>query len=273
MAADSLRDELMTLPGVAEAEVDAEGGAPSGVRVKLLPDADPQRVGSEVQRVLASHGMRSRVAPDDESIAPVVSLPFAPAAVPPRPEAPPPTPEAIAPPRPASEPPRVEPVVVAAPMEVVQTAARRPVERAADVPGREQASTPRAAEPAPVAPERPAPGAAGTGRGLTLASLAYEESPEGVIVTAVADDGQRFSRRAAAPSDEAVSSAVVAAVGALAEGRPQRLLWVSAAVVDGTEVVTVVIEKADGSRVAGAAIVRAAKAYAVARAAFVALRG
>jgi hypothetical protein len=66
---------------------------------------------------------------------------------------------------------------------------------------------------------------------------------------------------------------VVAAVGALAEGRPQRLVWVSAAMVDGSEVVTVVVEKSDGTRVAGAAIVRAAKAYAVARAAYAALRG
>jgi hypothetical protein len=43
--------------------------------------------------------------------------------------------------------------------------------------------------------------------------------------------------------------------------------------VDGSEVVTVVVEKSDGTRVAGAAIVRAAKAYAVARAAYAALRG
>jgi hypothetical protein len=93
-----------------------------------------------------------------------------------------------------------------------------------------------------------------------------------VTVTAVAEDGQRFSRRAAATTDEAVGAAIVAAVGALAEGKPQRMLWMSAATVEGSEVVTVVVEKTDGTRVAGAAIVRAAKAYAVARAAFVALR-
>jgi hypothetical protein len=93
-----------------------------------------------------------------------------------------------------------------------------------------------------------------------------------VTVTAVAEDGQRFSRRAAATTDDAVGAAIVAAVGALAEGKPQRMLWMSAATVEGSEVVTVVVEKTDGTRVAGAAIVRAAKAYAVARAAFVALR-
>lgn len=249
MASDSLRDELMALPGIADAEVDAEDGSPSGVRVRLQPDADPQVIGAMVQRVLASHGMRSRVAGDHDDLAPVVSLPFAPGAVPPRPEAPPPTPEAIAPARPSSDPPR------------------------ADDTGGEPSPVAEIPERGPEDAEPPAVKArddSGTGR--TLAALAYEEAADGVTVTAVAEDGQRFSRRASAITDEAVAAAIVAAVGALAEGRPQRLLWVSAATVEGSEVVTVVVEKTDGARVAGAAIVRAAKAYAVARAAFVALR-
>lgn len=242
MAADNLREELMALPGVADAEVEADGEATSGVRVRLHPDADAVRVGAEVQRVLASHGMRSRVAGDD--LAPVVSLPLAPAEIPPRPEAPPPLPEAVA--------------------EVATSGAPEPV---AD-PGEEL----------PAAEGSPAESDVVSSDGLegsrpSLASLAYEESIEGVIVTAVASDGQRFSRRAADTTDAAVSAAVAAAVGALAEGRPQRLLWVGSETVDGSVVVTVVLEKTDGTRVAGAAIVRAAKAYAVARATFVALRG
>ena len=235
MAADSLRDELMALPGVADAEVDAEGGAPSGVRVRLLPEADAQRVGAEVKRVLASHGMSSQVAAGGERLAPVVGLHSAPATIAEQP--------------PIAEPPRAD--------EPSPT-------RGSGVAGT------RVPAPEPVRPHEPVEMAS---RRLALASLSYDESPAGVIVTAVADDGQRFSRRAAAPTDEAVSAAVVAAVGALAEGRPQRLVWVSAAMVDGSEVVTVVVEKSDGTRVAGAAIVRAAKAYAVARAAYAALRG
>lgn len=250
MAADSLRDELMALPGVADAEVDAAGGAPSGVRVMLQPEADAQRVGAEVQRVLASHGMSSQVAAGDERLAPVVSLPAAPATILPAPEAPRPAPEATAPHRPISEPPRAD----------------EPPPATARAPG--LAGTP-ARPPEPMRPHEPSEMAS---RGLALASLSFDESPAGVIVTAVADDGQRFSRRAAEPTDEAVSAAVVAAVGALAEGRPQRLVWVSAVMVDDSEVVTVVVERSDGTRVAGAAIVRAAKAYAVARATYVALR-
>lgn len=248
MASDSLRDELMALPGIADAEVDAEDGSPSGVRVRLRPDADPQAIGAMVQRVLASHGMRSRVAGDQDDLAPVVSLPFAPGAIPPRPEAPPPTPEVLTPSPPAVDPPRAEDIRTEPPSTPVVESAPEVV---APSPGQAQ-------------------GDSGTGR--TLAALAYEEAADGVTVTAVAADGQRFSRRAAAITDEAVASAIVAAVGALAEGKPQRMLWVSAATVDGSEVVTVVVEKSDGSRVAGAAIVRGAKAFAVARAAFVALR-
>jgi hypothetical protein len=243
VASDSLREELMALPGIADAEVDAEDGSPSGVRVRLRPDADPQKIGAMVQRVLASHGMRSRVAGDHGDLAPVVSLPFAPIAIPPRPEAPPPTPEALAPARPDAEPPRAEEI-------------RREPPTSVDRPTSDD--------------PHPTTGQAGGRR--TLAALAYEEAADGVTVTAVAEDGQRFSRRAAATTDDAVGAAIVAAVGALAEGKPQRMLWMSAATVEGSEVVTVVVEKTDGTRVAGAAIVRAAKAYAVARAAFVALR-
>jgi hypothetical protein len=68
VAAQSLRDELLALPGVAEVELDGEGSAPAGVRIRLAVDADPDGVGLEVQRVLAAHGMRSRV--DGSAVAP-----------------------------------------------------------------------------------------------------------------------------------------------------------------------------------------------------------
>ena len=242
MATDNLREELLALPGVADAEVEADGEATSGVRVHLHPDADADRVGAEVQRVLTSHGMRSRVAGDD--LAPVLSLPLTPLEIPPPPEKPPPMPEvaaevgAGAPSRPVADPGEAVPSPAGSPAESEIVSSAR------------------------VAGSRP-----------SLASLAYEESNVGVIVTALASDGQRFSRKAADTTDAAVSAAVAAAVGALAEGRPQRLLWVASETVDGSEVVTVVIEKTDGTRVAGAAIVGAAKAYAVARATFAALRG
>lgn len=234
MAADDIRDQLMALPGVADAEVDPREGAPSEVRVRLRPDADPDRVGAQVQEVLASYGMRSRVAGDD--LAPVVNLPLVAPTISPEPAAPPPVADsASASPEPVTDPgdPLAEPEHI-----------------------RTEAATHR-----------------DSSTRASLASLAYEESLDGVTVTAVAADGQRFSRKAADTTEAAVSAAVAAAVGALAEGRPQRLLRVATEIIDGSEVVTVVLERADGTRVAGAAIVRASRAFAVARATFVALRG
>jgi hypothetical protein len=107
--ADALRDELMAVPGVASAEVDlTDANAPAGVRVRLSADADARRVGAEVQRILASHGMRSRFAATPES--PIESGPAVPTvvaaevsggdespAIPPPPvEAPPEPPETLA---------------------------------------------------------------------------------------------------------------------------------------------------------------------------------
>jgi len=66
VAAQSLREQLLALPGVAEAEVDGDDGAPLGVRIRLASEADAESVGGEVQRVLAARGMRSRVGAGDE---------------------------------------------------------------------------------------------------------------------------------------------------------------------------------------------------------------
>ncbi|MFQ5947940.1 MAG: hypothetical protein ACE5KX_03660 [Acidimicrobiia bacterium] len=58
---ESLRDQLLALVGVAEVDVQGPDRSPSGVRVRLAPEADARRVGAEVQRILAAHGMRSRL--------------------------------------------------------------------------------------------------------------------------------------------------------------------------------------------------------------------
>jgi hypothetical protein len=231
MSADRLRDELRSLPGVAEADIDRDGDVPTNVRVRLHPQADPGRVGVEVQRVLASHGMRSRVSDEEGVSASVVSLPVPEAAMPPRPEAPPP---------------------------VAVTASAT-----ADEP------SPPVEEPARNAP--PPTEVSSTGpSGVGLASVSVEESADGVAVVATASDGRRFSQRTR-PDEEAVAAAVVAVVGALAVGKPPRLLSVSSQRAEGAEAVTVLLEQSDGRRVAGAAVVAAGRAYAVARATWAAL--
>lgn len=80
---DTLREELLSLAGVAGAEVDAaDATSPSGVRVRLQAGADARAVGVQVQRVLASHGYRSRVA-DGEVVATGEPAPGPPVTVPP----------------------------------------------------------------------------------------------------------------------------------------------------------------------------------------------
>jgi hypothetical protein len=69
VASLSLREELLALPGVAEAEVDGDDAAPSGVRVRLAPEADAEAVGAEVQGLLAARGVRSRLGLGDLPVA------------------------------------------------------------------------------------------------------------------------------------------------------------------------------------------------------------
>jgi len=229
VAAESLREELMALPGVADAEVDEGGDSPSGVRVKLSADADARRVGVEVQRILASHGLRSRVAdggaapapPDEPPPAPIVGLPSMEEEIPAFFDEPTPPPPSVPPP---------------IPDDADEAAFRPEGERAAG-----------------------------------LSSVRLEESRDGVVVTAVGTDGRTLTERCAATS-EAMIEAVVSAVGGLADGRAPTLLAVERTRAEGSEVVTVVVERTDGWRGAGAAVVRASRAFAVGKATWTALR-
>ena len=201
MAAESLRDELLALPGVGEVELDGEGGAPAGVRIRLATDADPDRVGVEVQRVLAAHGMRSRV--DDSAVNPPPPLPLVVPAPPPEEEAAP---------------------VVAGP---------------AGVPA-------------------------------ALGWVRVDESATAVEVTVTAADGRQATRRGAV-SEEGLAEAVIEAVGILLVGAPARVIAVDWTTANGSRVGTVVLEAPGGAKGAGAGLVRASRAYAVARAAWSAL--
>ena len=59
--ADSLQEELLAIPGSDGADFDGGVIAPEGLRVRLSAGADPIRVGEEVRKVLAEHGLRSRM--------------------------------------------------------------------------------------------------------------------------------------------------------------------------------------------------------------------
>jgi hypothetical protein len=226
----------MSLEGVAGAEVDESQDSPSGVRVRLEPDADARIVGVEVQRVLASHGMRSRITGDD--------------GVEPQPDAEPEPPAEVA--------ATVVPEEAAEPLPVPPS-----VPPAVPLPSLEP--------PPSVAPEPPSEAPPSIGLESGLASLAVEESAEGVMVIAAATDGRTLTR-ASGPSEEGLLDAVVSAVGTLADGTSPGLISVVFSDAKDSEVVTVVAERADGSTVAGAAVVRVGRPFAVARATWAALR-
>ena len=200
VAAQSLREQLLALPGVAEAEVDGDDTALLGVRIRLAPGVDAEAVGAEVQRVLAERGVHSRLGEEEK---------------------PPP-------PGPLFDP---------------------------------EAPEPAAPEPpaAPVAPP-----------GNSLHSVLVEESSDGLEATVVGSDGRRVARSGEA-TEEGLVAAVIAAAGVLVTGAEPQVLSVEWASVEGSRAVTMVLEAAGGRRGAGAALVRASRAYAVARAAWSAL--
>ncbi len=107
--------------------------------------------------------------------------------------------------------------------------------------------------------------------GASLESLSVEETRDGVVVTARAADGRASSRRARW-SEGGLHEAIVASVGDLASPAGQPLLLdVVESAVAGTTVVTVVVERVDGRRAAGAAAVETGPAFAVGKAAWQAL--
>ncbi len=224
MSTDALRDELLAVAGVADAEVDGPEDTPSGVRVRLAPEADPEIVGQAVQRILSSHGVRSRVGP-----------PFV---------------EATGPPPPPG-----------APGEVVAMADFESSEvRRRGRPGNdENTEAPRAVLLSPVV------------TAVTLEALAVQETKDGVLVTAAASDGRQATRRARWTGG-GLDEAVIAAVAELAgEEAPPLVIGVQQGEIDETQIVSVLLERGDGRRVVGAAIVEAGAPFALARAAWVAL--
>ncbi len=225
----SLRDSLQAVAGVAGAEVDVTDGTPTGVRIRLDPDADPDAVGEQVQQVLSTHGIRARLG-GAEAAAP-------PPAEPRRAAGPPPPPGAGA------------------------------VLALADAEGARRGAVPVAFDHGePVAELPPVAGA-------SLAGVAVEETRDGVVVTVTAADGRREARRARW-SDGGLEDAVVAAVAALAgQDSPPALVGTREIEIEGSEAVVVMLERLDGRRLAGAAVVEAGAPFALARAVWAALEG
>lgn len=78
--AEVLRDELLSVPGIAGAEVDTDQGV-AGVRVQLAVGADPEEVGAAVRQILTDHGMRPADQPLEDQVPGPPPPPGAPSSV------------------------------------------------------------------------------------------------------------------------------------------------------------------------------------------------
>lgn len=233
-----IHEELLSIAGIAGAEFDGDPTTPEGVRVQLAPGADPDHVGREVRRVLAGHGMRSQLT------APAVA-----------PRTPPPPPE---------------------PRTVVNLADfdQRPSEAEADedqdeVAGEDIAEAEGLDEPmvddAPTEQPRPERSVA------ALQHVSVDQREGGVAISVTV--GGRTARRDALPTVNGIDRALLSLVSGLLERTPEpALMSVIETTVEGTPLLTVLLD--DGSRrLAGTAVDRGNRAWAVARAMWAALSG
>lgn len=102
-------------------------------------------------------------------------------------------------------------------------------------------------------------------RGSRFMKLAIEESSSGIDVRAIDDTG-REGGAAVGPGPDGMTNAVAAAV-ALLRGYPvPTRTAINTRDIDGTTVVTVLIELSDGTKTAGAAIVTGGLPFTVGRA-------
>ena len=263
---DDLTAALRALPGVADAEL-ADDTA-EGVRVRLSSEADLTDVAAAVRDVLAHYGLKGKMAPPQARI---------------EPSGPPPPPAGAAtiPPGPRLVQTMIVPEQEAEAAEAAtgeKTAIQDAIEDFIRAP--QPVSRPPVAEPAATAPpvEHRAGDAAGrepdreaaSSRGL-LTRVRVQEDRDGVAVTVDSDDGRSITRRGR-PSDAGVREAVVAAVGELSgDQSPPVLVAIEEHSLGDHGMVTVLLQRHDGSYHVGSALIGAEKAFAIARAAWAAM--
>ena len=236
----SIREELLSIVGIADAALDGEAPLPEGVKVQLAPGADPDEVGREVARVLAGHGMRSRM------VVPGVA--------------------------PHAAPPPPAPRTVINLAEFDQFGAEP---AAADAESGEDDATgeadrldqPENEPPAPA--EEAAPPAAAPVP--TLRDVTISQRASGVAVSVAVGDGE--VQRVAVASEGGIDQALLEAVCELLGVEPvPALVSVSHAEVAGCMIVSILID--DGAtRRAGSAVDRGNRPWAAAKAFWSALSG
>lgn len=229
--AESLRTELLAIDGIATAELEGDETAPLGVRVQLAAGADPASVGVAVERVLASHGMRSHQAEEEQAAAAAQAVADD-AAVTAEPA-----------PSPAGRPPP-PPGAAASNGKAAVLPMRRVVEESV--------------EPDVTLESAPA----------HLESVSVEESRSGIAVR-VTLGGESVTRQVGT-SPDGMDAAIVAALTQLL-GVEAELVAAQRGEAGAAKIITVLVDVAGGGQHVGSALVVASDAYAVAQAAWKAL--
>ena len=231
--ADALRDELLSVPGIAGAEVETGEGV-AGVRVQLAVGADAGAVGAAVREILIHHGMR----PAEETEEVVVGPP---------------------------PPPGAPGSVVSFPLvgEHARAGTALPITETEE-------PAPEIESPEIELPEIEPP-AAEVAPAEHLEGVAVEETAAGLSVRLRLNTGA-VAEVAVQAGLAGLDAAVVDAVAELTGSAPVRLLSISETAHNETPVLTVVMATADRGDVAGAAVQSGGRAFALARAAWAALK-
>lgn len=231
---DDLRTALQALPGVAEIDLSSEAGEPR-VRVYLEESADAGSVAAAVRQVLAPRGLRAKEAAlDGDDPAPGVE-------------------ETAAPGRPNGAPDRRS-----RPSNVVPVSPPRSgvdgLLRIGGLPANGDVAK--------------FPVAAGK-----LERIAIEATAEGFTVRAV-DSLGRDTTMSVGEGEGALDAAIVGAVARLI-GYPEapRVVALNLQEMDGSSVMSVVIEAPAGQRFAGAVVADASLPFALGQATWMALEG
>lgn len=248
--------DLLSVPGIADAELSPDDSGPMGVRIRLAAGTAAGEVQQAVRDVLDQHGLRARVSPAAPETPPAPASPHGR------------DPGSTTSPAPASMPPPPP----GAPGRVLPFRDRNVT---ADISSgkRPREGLGRGLDallgPPPTAPAPP-PRREPTTEHIT--GVAVEETSDGVMVAVKTSTGRAAARRARL-RDGDLNEAVVAAVASLMYADPPRIVVVEEGKLDGCAVMSVLLEHIDGERKAGSAIVENGPAFAVARAVWAALTG
>lgn len=270
----SLKDDLLSIPGVEAADIDGSSSAPEGLRISISEGADQKAVGGAIRRVLSSHGLgtdtqlpgeSSNDIPSDEDVNSDASSNG------------------------------VESDEVHTIIDLTDDGPETPDSahemELSDAPGSDLSASAEASvgvsasssDPdngdfpsflLPRSSQTPQPTSISETQGVPIARIervGVEEGRDGIVVTVTSSDGTE-AKRSATSSESGVELAVVLAAAQLvnASAPDPKLVNLEDRRIEGTDMVMIVLDL-DGKLVTGSAVVAAGRPFAIGRAAWAAM--